>query len=220
MWALYCTNAFQNGINGALSPYQVSSWEDHSLLTVIYIVSNSMAAAVYIPVAKMLDIWGRAEGFAVLAGLSVLGLILSASATSLSTFCAANVFYTIGFSGMIYSVDVITADASTLKNRAFAYAFTSSPYMISAFTAPLAANSLYDRVGWRWGFGIFCIVLPFVAAPLFIILRRNLAKAKRQGVVSEQNRERTVSQRVVHYVREFDGTVAESETFAYILTAV
>lgn len=205
MWALYCVNAFQGGINGTLSPYQVSSWEEHSLLTVIYIVSNSMAAAVYIPVAKMLDVWGRAEGFAVLAGISTIGLILSASATSLSTFCAANVFYTIGFSGMIYSIDVITADSSTLKNRAFAYAFTSSPYMISAFTAPLAAEKLYNAIGWRWGFGIFSIVLPCVAVPLFAILRINLSKAKKQGMVVKERSGRTMLQNVIHYIHEFDG---------------
>jgi hypothetical protein len=66
MWFLYLTNAFQPSITANLTPYVTSGFEQHSLLTVIQIVSNSMAAAVYIPTAKLLDLWGRAEGFAVM----------------------------------------------------------------------------------------------------------------------------------------------------------
>jgi MFS family permease len=61
------------------------------LLTVITIVSNSMAGAVYIPMAKMLDVWGRAEAFLLMVGSCVLGLILMAVADNLATFCAARV---------------------------------------------------------------------------------------------------------------------------------
>lgn len=136
MFMLYFVNAFQSSVVNTLTPFITSGFEEHSLLTVIYIVSNSMSAALYIPVAKMLDIWGRAEGFLVMVGLASLGLILSATTTNLPTFCAAQVFYSVGFGGMIYSVDVITADSSSLKHRSLAFAFTSSPYMITAFAGP------------------------------------------------------------------------------------
>ena len=99
-----------------------------------------MSAAVYIPLAKILDVWGRAEGFAIMTVFATLGLILMASCNGLATFCAAyvcfhnsssneilvsadvglQVFYSIGFGGMTYCVDVITADASKLKNRGLA----------------------------------------------------------------------------------------------------
>lgn len=202
---LYLTNAFQASITNNLTPYITSGFEEHSLLTVIYIVSNSMAAAVYIPTAKLLDLWGRAEGFLVMVSLATIGLILMAVCRNLSTFCAAQVFYTIGFGGMIYSVDVITADSSSLKHRGLAFAFTSSPYMISAFAGPKAAESFYEKINWRWGFGCFAIILPFVAAPLFIILKLNLRKAKREGVLAREPTNRTLLQSVIFYLREFDG---------------
>lgn len=50
-----------------------------------------MTAAVYIPMAKVLDVWGRAEGFALMVGSSTLGLILMAVSQNLATFCAAQV---------------------------------------------------------------------------------------------------------------------------------
>ena len=91
MWLLYLTNGFQSSILYNLIPFATSEWETHSLLTVVNIVANSMTAAVYIPLAKMLDVWGRAEGFLVMTGFATLGMILMATCNSLSTFCAAQV---------------------------------------------------------------------------------------------------------------------------------
>jgi hypothetical protein len=91
MWLLYFTNAFQSSILYNLVPFATSDFETHSLLTVIYIVANSMSAAVYIPLAKTLDLWGRAEGFAVMVGFATLGLIMMAACNGLTTFCVAQV---------------------------------------------------------------------------------------------------------------------------------
>ena len=202
---LYLTNAFQSSITGNLTPYVTSEFEEHSLLTVINIVSNSMAAAVYIPMAKLLDVWGRAQGFCVMVGFATLGLVLMAASHSLYTYCAAQVFYTVGFGGMIYCVDVITADSSSLKNRGLAFAFTSSPYIITAFAGPKSAEGFYNNVkNWRWGFGAFAIIVPVVASPLFLILQMNLKKAKREGVLPREKSGRTLTQSIVFYIREFD----------------
>lgn len=50
-----------------------------------------MTAAVYIPMAKILDLWGRAEGFLFMGALSMLGLVLMAVSQNLATYCAAQV---------------------------------------------------------------------------------------------------------------------------------
>lgn len=208
MFMLYFVNALQSSVVNNLTPYITSGFEEHSLLTSIYIVTNSMCAALYIPVAKMLDIWGRAEGFCVMVGLATIGLILSATTTNLPTFCAAQVFYSVGFGGMIYCVDVITADTSSLKHRGLAFAFTASPYMITAFAGPKAAETFYEKVNWRWGVGCFAIILPFVAAPLFVVLKLNLRKAKGKGLLARESSGRTTLQSVWHYIQEFDGESA------------
>lgn len=91
MFLLYFVNAFQASILYNLVPFATSAFESHSLLTVIYIVSNAMSAAVYIPLAKMMDLWGRAEGFLVMVAFANLGLILMATCNGLSTFCVAQV---------------------------------------------------------------------------------------------------------------------------------
>lgn len=108
--------------------------------------------------------------------------------------------------GMEYCVDVITADVSKLQNRAFAYAFTSSPYIITAFAGPHVGGEFVamSADGWRWGFGVWAIILPFVAAPLFFILKSTIKKAERQGHAARESSGRTLWQSVVHWTIEFD----------------
>lgn len=50
-----------------------------------------MVSATYIPMAKLLDVWGRAEGFLLMVGFATLGTILMATSKNLATFCAAEV---------------------------------------------------------------------------------------------------------------------------------
>jgi MFS family permease len=105
---------------------------------------------------------------------------------------------------MTYCVDVITADASKLKNRGLAYAFTSSPYIITAFAGPKAAEDFLNTINWRWGFGCFAIIFPVVASPLFFVLKYNLRKAQKEGVLGDGNSGRTWMEKIRHYFIEFD----------------
>ncbi|CAG8890904.1 unnamed protein product [Penicillium egyptiacum] len=204
IWFLYFVNAMQSSINYSLLSYVTSDFQSHSLLNVIYIVADAMTAAVYIPTAKVMDVWGRAEGFLAMTVFATLGLVLMAVCHNLPTFCAAYVFYSIGFGGMTYCVDVITADISKLKNRGLAYAFTSSPYIITAFAGPKAAEGFYEDISWRWAFGAFSIIFPIVASPLYFILKSNLKKAKQNGLIVKEPSGRTFLQSVWFYTKEFD----------------
>ncbi|KAL4875691.1 major facilitator superfamily domain-containing protein [Aspergillus karnatakaensis] len=204
IWLLYFVYAFQSSILYSLIPYVTSDFETHSLLTTIYIVADTMTAAVYIPLSKILDVWGRAEGFLMMTMFATLGMVMMAACHNLPTFCAAYVFYSLGFGGMVYCIDVITADASKLKNRGLAYAFTSSPYIITAFAGPKSAEDFYEKYGWRWGFGAFSIIFPIVAMPLFIIFKINMGKAANQGVLAREPSGRTLLQSIWHYTIQFD----------------
>ncbi|EQB49534.1 hypothetical protein CGLO_11126 [Colletotrichum gloeosporioides Cg-14] len=204
MWLLYLTNGFQSSVLNSLTPYAASDFESHSLLPVIDIVSSAMTASVYIPLAKILDLWGRAEGFLLMVIFATLGMILLAGSQNLATYCAATVFWQLGWSGLTYSIDVITADSTNLKNRGLAFAFTSSPYIITAFAGPKSAEGFLDNVNWRWGFGCFSIVLPVVAAPLYGILKWNIHKAKKRGVLVREPSGRSFMQNIWWALVEFD----------------
>lgn len=113
-------------------------------------------------------------------------------------------FYSIGFAGLIFSIDVITADTSSLRHRGLAYAFTSSPYIITAYAGSAASEHFYES-NWRWAYGCFAIVLPVVAFPMFCLLRYNRHLAKKNGLLKPREKSgRTLMQSIIHYIIEFD----------------
>ncbi|OTA55134.1 putative MFS siderophore transporter [Hypoxylon sp. EC38] len=203
MWLIYFVNAFQSSTTSNLTAYVVSGFDQHSLIPVISIVSNAMCAACTMPVAKILNLFDRSKGFLAMGVLAVIGLILMATCTNIAIYCAAQVFYNVGFTSLIYSVDVMTADTSKLTNRGLAFAFTSSPYIITAFAGPSASERFYDY-NWRWAFGCWAIILPVVVLALFTVMQWNLKKAKKSGKLPQESSGRTLMESVWYYIIEFD----------------
>lgn len=70
-----------------------SSFQQHSLSGLPTAVADAFSAAVFLPVAKMMDTWGRAEGFLLMSICATIGLVLMASCDSFAIYCAANVRY-------------------------------------------------------------------------------------------------------------------------------
>ncbi|KAL1853701.1 hypothetical protein Plec18170_005092 [Paecilomyces lecythidis] len=93
MFLIYFVNAFQSSITNNLSAYVTSGFESHSLIPVIYIVSNVMSAATYMPVAKILNLWDRSIGFLLMATFATIGLVLSATCNDIATYCASQIAY-------------------------------------------------------------------------------------------------------------------------------
>ncbi|KAJ5273537.1 Major facilitator superfamily domain general substrate transporter [Penicillium angulare] len=204
IWFIYFVNAFISTNNTSLNPYVTSQFGAHSLSAVPTALGDAFAAALYLPMAKMMDVWGRAEGFLLMEIFLTIGLIIMATCKTFEAYCAANVFYYIGFYGLEYAIDVVTADVSTLRNRAFAYAFTSSPYIITAFAGPKVASKFYYEVSWRWGYGCWAIIAPVVATPLYVMLKYNLHKAEKEGHRIKRPSGRTVLESIWHWTVEFD----------------
>jgi MFS family permease len=75
----------------SLSPYVSSSFTAHSLSGVPTALADAFSAAIYIPVGKMMDTWGRAEGFLVMTCFATLGLVLLAACDSFAIYCTAYV---------------------------------------------------------------------------------------------------------------------------------
>ncbi|OJJ45203.1 hypothetical protein ASPZODRAFT_167678 [Penicilliopsis zonata CBS 506.65] len=205
IWLLNLVNNFRATVLVSLAPYATSSFLGHSLLTVITIVASAMAGAVYIPMAKALDLWGRAEGFLVMMCFSILGMILLASSKNLATYCAGQVFYEIGFAGLGFTWDVLAADVTNLRNRGLGFAFTSSPAIISAFAGSKAAQDFLDYVSWRWGYGCWAIILPVFALPIYFMLAWNLRKAEKNGIFIREKKQWNFNLKTIWWVIiEFD----------------
>ncbi|OAQ98249.1 hypothetical protein LLEC1_00777 [Akanthomyces lecanii] len=207
IWVVYFADSMHSGMNGTLSAYVTSTFGKHSLTATTGVFSSLIGALIKLPLAKILDIWGRPQGVALTTFFMIIGLVMMAACQNVETYAAAQVFYWIGFNGIAYSLQVFTADTSALKNRAFVFAFINTPFIISTPTAGYATQAFIKKgpEGWRWAYGAFSIIVPFVIAPILFLFMYNHRKAKRVGVLPPRQRSgRTFPQTLKYYAIQFD----------------
>ena len=80
----------------ALNPYVTSDFRLHSLTAATAIMSYIIGGLTKIPIAKILDTWGRPQGLALTLFLWVIGFIMMAACRNVETYAAAQVFSSIG----------------------------------------------------------------------------------------------------------------------------
>ncbi|KAH8773359.1 major facilitator superfamily domain-containing protein [Hyaloscypha sp. PMI_1271] len=196
--------SMQQQIQFNLSYYVTSSFALLPLTGTTSIVAAIVGGVIKLPTAKFVDLIGRAEGFAIMTGFATLGLIMMASCRNVETYAAAQVFYWVGFNGMAYVLDVFMADTSSLKNRALVFSFATTPYIVTTFIGPRAAQSFLETSGWPWGFGTFAIITPVITLPILFVLYSNQRKAFREGLLVKEESGRTFWQNANFFFWEFD----------------
>ncbi|KAI1121343.1 siderophore iron transporter mirB [Nemania abortiva] len=204
IWLIYFVDAIQQGMGSLLTPYVTSAFQEHSLTATTGVAANIIGGVSKLALAKILDVWGRPQGYLLTMCFMVLGLVLMAACNNVQTYAAAQIFYWVGYNGISYATTVFIADTSALKNRGLVLAYTSSPYIATVWITGPLAQSVLTTVGWRWGFGIFAIVTPVVCLPLYFLFAWNQRKAVKQGILVRQKSGRTVFQSIRHYFWEFD----------------
>ena len=136
--------------------------------------------------AKIANVFGRLEAYAFSIVLYILGYIQQAASDNVETFAAAQIFYSAGFTGQLILQQIFIADTTDLRWRALLSSLPDVPYLVTVWCGPPIAQSLVGRDfvnGWRWGYGLWAIVLPVCFLPLAFSLAVNLRKAHQQGIV-------------------------------------
>lgn len=202
----FCVNSMEQQTSSNLMPYVMSAFSGHSLLPAISIASFVLSGVLKLPIAKLIDTWGRPQGLVTMSLLATLGLVLMALCRDVKTYAAAHIFHSVGFSGVAYILDIIIADTSSLKDRALVFAFAGSPFLVTTFIGPPAAQWFLRYSSWRISFVLFAVLTPLVAAPVFLILQSNVKKAKTLGILKHPKTTQGWSEGLWHYAVEFDGT--------------
>lgn len=102
-----------------------------------------------------------------------------AVSNNVKMFASAQIFYSAGFTGLQILQQIFIADTSDLLNRAFFSSLPDIPFLITIWVGAPIASSLIKHTTWRWGYGIWTIVLPLVLLPFAFALFRNMRKAAR-----------------------------------------
>ncbi|OGE52780.1 hypothetical protein PENARI_c009G11348 [Penicillium arizonense] len=217
IWICFFMLAFHSAISTFLINYVMGSFKSAPQVSTAYILANIVGGILKLPMGKTLNLWGRAEALVVSTGIYLLGMIILTACNGPNGYAAGYVLYWIGYYCIYLILDIFIADTSGLRNRAFAFGFIQTPFIVTAFTGSLAANSIYVKYGWRWGYGIFCIVMPFVFLPLAVVFKFYEKKARKQGIFHRQPSGRTTMQSVLHYFHEFDVVGALLLMIAWVL---
>jgi hypothetical protein len=69
----------------------------HSLTAATNIFAPIIAGLAKLPLAKILDLWGRPQGLTLMLVIWALGFIMMASCNGVETFAAAQVFSLVGY---------------------------------------------------------------------------------------------------------------------------
>lgn len=96
IWVIYFMDSMHSSMSFSLTPYVTSAFQKHGLTATTSVFSNLIGGLVKLPLAKVLDIWGRPQGFALMVSFLVVGLVMMAACQNVETYAAAQVFYWIG----------------------------------------------------------------------------------------------------------------------------
>ncbi|GAB7351820.1 hypothetical protein MBLNU459_g2386t2 [Dothideomycetes sp. NU459] len=183
LYMMAYSTSLEGQVTTNLTVFATSSFSAHALISTVEVIRGVVLSVVKPPMAKMADVWGRFEAFTFSIVLFTIGYIQQAGANNVKTYAAAQIFYSAGATGLQILQQIFIADTSDLTNRALVSTIPDIPYLINVWIGPPIANSILRNLSWRWGYGIWAIILPLAFLPLGLSLYINQRKASLRGLL-------------------------------------
>lgn len=106
-----------------------------------------------------------------------------AASSNVQTYASAQLFYSAGSTGLQILQQVFIADTSSLLNRALFSSMPDLPFLATVWIGPMIAAAILRETSWRWGYGMWTIILPAAFLPLALSLFLNQKKARRLNLL-------------------------------------
>lgn len=162
-----------------------SYFKQHSSVLATLSIATSIISAVSKPfIAKISDITSRPYTYLLILGFYIIGYIIAATSKAVSAYVVGEVFVAIGGSGIDLTNDIIVADLTPLEWRGFASSMLSTPFIINTWFSGKIVNALEKRDQWRWGYGMFAIIMPVALGPAVAALIWLDRMAKKKGIAN------------------------------------
>ncbi|KAI1212117.1 MFS general substrate transporter [Annulohypoxylon truncatum] len=164
--------------------YASSEFQELSKLATLSTAGTIIFAVIKPPMAKLSNVIGRGGTYCIAMLFYILSYIIMASARTFNAYAAGSVFYSIGQSSTNLMNDIVIADLTTARYRAFGIALSFWPFLITPWTAAFIVDSVTapGGIGWRWGIGLFAIIMPFCASFIVTTLLYYQVKAEKEGL--------------------------------------
>lgn len=162
--------SLDSSVTNSLKPWATSAFNQHSMglgtLAIAVQIIGSIAKPVW---ARIANIVSRPITYMVSVIFYTLGYVIVAASNSISAYIVGSALASAGSAGIQFLNRVIVADMTSLKWRALATSSLSTPYIINTWYAGYIVLDL-GPTQWRWGYGMFCIIMPVVLSPATIIM--------------------------------------------------
>lgn len=181
MYLISALTSLELNTTPTVEPYFVSYLGSHSSLSTLVIVVSVAFAVGKPPFAKILDVFGRAEGIALAALLFALGYLMAACSTSIPMFLVAKALAALGAQGIQLAQQIIVADTTTLTNRGLITSTISLPWLVTTWIGP-PIGAMFQSLGptgYRTCYALFGILLPLVSGLLVLTLFAQWKRTKR-----------------------------------------
>lgn len=197
-------------------PYATSSFNRHSMLSTLAIATSLMAAICKPFIAKFSDLTSRPVTYILVLFLYVVGTIIVACSPNISAYVVGASFISVGSSGLSLLNSIVVADLSPLKWRGFMTAMLSTPYIINTWFSGLIVSAVVGS-NWRWGYGMFAIIMPVTLSPAIGIMLWLDHKANKEGKISlnAYGQERQVLDK--NWAKTIKNALIEIDAFGLIL---
>lgn len=145
-----------------------------------------MFAIVKPPIAKLADVMGRGETYIFTLCCYVISYILCAAAKDYNTYAAGYIIHNLAQSGTNILNDILISDISSARWRGFAIGISFFPFLFSPWIAAYIIQDVVTGIGWKWGIGMFCFLMPFAFTVVIGTLLFYQRKAHKMKIVVRQ----------------------------------
>lgn len=172
-WAI----ALDSSVTYSLQPFATSNYQRHSEGLGALNVANGIITAVSKPAwAQICNTLSRPTTYIISTVIYTVGYIIVAASDSFSAYIVGLALNSAGNAGISFINGLIVADLTILKWRSLATALLDAPYIINVWYAGYIVQDL-EVDNWRWGYGMFAIIIPVVVLPTAYVLVLTQRKA-------------------------------------------
>ncbi|KAK4703830.1 MFS transporter, SIT family, siderophore-iron:H+ symporter, partial [Phenoliferia sp. Uapishka_3] len=112
----------------------------------------------------------RAPHYGSFSSLPIIGTIVQSTSSSVGAFAGGAVLYQLGYTGLQLMVEVLIADTTSLRSRLVFSFVAVSPFLINTWVSGTIAQAVLASAGWKWGIGMWGIIMPAASIPLLYVL--------------------------------------------------
>ncbi|BCS28624.1 putative siderochrome-iron transporter Sit1 [Aspergillus puulaauensis] len=179
VWLVAYVYGLDGTVRNTYQPIATASYSTHSLLSTVQVLRSVIAAAAQPTAAKIADMFGRTELIFFSVFFYTLGTVVETAASDVQTFCAGAVLYQIGYTGIMFLVEVLIGDTTSTRSRLLFSYIPATPFIINTWIGGNLTSAVLKVTTWRWGIGMFTIIFPVCSIPLFLTLLYGHIKAKK-----------------------------------------